>query len=80
MIQPSAEDFEVLNPSVKPEFTVEDVAARMREIFKDKVANPNLFPKIFDYQVKIAMFELTHFTSGKNVVSENSKNCEDLNS
>lgn len=36
----------------------EQIANKMVELFGDKIVDPDIFPKIFQYQVKIAKWEL----------------------
>jgi hypothetical protein len=34
------------------------VIAKMVELFGDKIADPEIFPKIFDHQVKMAKYQI----------------------
>lgn len=35
-----------------------ELESKMREVFGDRLVDPEIFPRIFNYQAKLALFEL----------------------
>lgn len=38
--------------------TSDDIAKKMMEMFGDRLVDPDIFPRMFEYQAKLAAYEL----------------------
>lgn len=41
-----------------PKYDAQKVLEKMKEIYGEEVVDPDVFPRIFDFQVKMAQYEL----------------------